>query len=134
MTHDFPNTPLKKRWRSICYDYVQEFIRKHDLVEYGEWYWVSDDPGTVLCIADYFINFDDLRYDIDNDILETMFFRWYDYSTMLTLYDLKQVNYRSYVKGARPYDESDFENIRILRGKVVEAQKKLEDCLNELKK
>ena len=58
---------IRKDWEDICTKYVNAFIKKHN-IEDDSWYWVGDNPGTILCICDYFISMDDLRYDIDNNI------------------------------------------------------------------
>jgi hypothetical protein len=46
--------------------YVQEFCNKHDWV-YNPADWVAGDVGGVIEINDMFINFDDIRVDIDNE-------------------------------------------------------------------
>ena len=66
---------LKKLFGKLCKIYVDIFCKKHELQFSG---WVANNPGTAATCSDYYINFDDIRYDIDNDIPEDKFTIWYD--------------------------------------------------------
>lgn len=126
---------IKKQWKDICDEYLQMFADKHELEldDIDEYNWIGGDPGTIATPSDYFISMEDIRYDIDNDIPEDVFFKWYDYSLELHELDLNNVNYSSYVKGARPYDNNDIERIKSLKKKVMEAQDILEYTIKNLK-
>ena len=72
-----------------------------------ESYWVADHVGGVLAVNDYFFNFDDIRYAVDNKVESSVLFRWYDYS--LIVYDMsgmsEKVSLEQYVSGKLKYDE-----------------------------
>ena len=93
---------LQEKFTAIAELYIEAFLRKHNLFDdengdYSEWEWVGSDVGGIIEVADYFIGFDDIRYDIDNCIEKDNFFEWYDY----VLENEKKINYKSYLKGAR---------------------------------
>ena len=118
-------TRLKKKWADVCNEYLQKFCEKHEY-DFECAYWVGDDAGTTACVADYFIGMDEIRYDIDNDVPEDKFLKWYDYSLEVfelecefryrKLYkDFIKINYPSFCKGAPlPYTDEDLESFRKL--------------------
>lgn len=57
--------------------FVKRYFGKKENVEY---YWIADDVGGVLAVADYFFNLNDivefLRYHYSKD----MMFKYYDYA------------------------------------------------------
>jgi hypothetical protein len=67
---------LNERFESVCDEYLEAFCLKHDL--YVDYDWVGKNVGGVVTIGDYFINFDDIRLDIDQNAPEPCFFKWYD--------------------------------------------------------
>lgn len=90
---------MKKKYEEICNEYVYTFLKKHDFYEeeydeYSEFYWVGE-VGTIIEVADYFIDFQDIKYDIDNDIPAPIYFKYYDYSL-----DSKNpnLNYKTFTK------------------------------------
>ena len=89
---------LKKKLDIAIMDYVYYFARKHDLMFD---YWVADKVGEVACFGDYFVNFSDIRLDLEEDVPENIFFEWYDFTMDLGLKDKPIINYSSYLKGAR---------------------------------
>ena len=90
-------TELQARYKAVCRAYIKEFCDKQDL--YFE-YAVLDDLGGMLCFSnEYFINFDNIRLDIDEDAPKGLILDWHEKS--LKHYEKKNINYYSYLKGAR---------------------------------
>ena len=76
--------------------YVLLFEEKHDL--YFE-YWVADNDGTVGCFSnEYYIDFNDIRFDLDNEIPEGKFIKWYDESLDLALKEKPIINYENWLR------------------------------------
>lgn len=95
-------TNLQTKFQAICELYVEAFMRKHSFYdeetgEYNSYDWVGDEIGGIACLADYFINFDDIRRDIDESVSKNVYFEYYDYC----LENEKKINYKSYLMGAR---------------------------------
>jgi hypothetical protein len=128
---------LHDKYTDICNEYITIFLKKHNFhSDYsGNDIWVANEPGTIALIEDMFVNFDDVRYDIDNDIPEEKFYKWYSQQERLTLIGLKYLNYKSFCQGApEPYTEKDIEEIIELQRKVVDAKQSLNNAMAEINK
>lgn len=88
---------LKKQYEAVVNKYMELFCKKQE-VDFE--YWVGDDVGGVVEIADAFFDFNDIRYDIDTNQPENLIFEWY-----WELIESKiKINYSSYSKGLRLKD------------------------------
>ena len=67
---------LRKKYEEACNAYLTKFIKKHDY-QLEPYPWVGDEVGGVACIGDMFVGFNDIRYDIDHDVPEEYFDKWY---------------------------------------------------------
>ncbi|HHV04429.1 MAG TPA: hypothetical protein GXX64_11105 [Bacteroidales bacterium] len=93
---------LKTKFETVCEMYVEAFMRKHGFFddrtgEYADYEWVADEVGSILCLADYFINFDDIRRDIDEEVPKDKYFEYYDHCIETEI----KINYKSYLMGGR---------------------------------
>lgn len=93
---------LKTKFQQVCMDYLGAFMRKHGFFdentgEYADFDWVGDEIGGIANIADHFINFDDIRRDIDEEVSKDKYFEYYDYCVE----NESRINYKSYLMGAR---------------------------------
>lgn len=123
-------------WRDICDNYLRAFAKKHDYdIEYEiqhNYVWIGNDIGSVACIGDMYIGFDDIRYDIDHEIPEDKFDDWYWKSLDRAERGLKFMNYPSFCKGAPdPISPEKEAELHALHDKVVEAKKALEDAMKD---
>ena len=121
------NYSLEKEWKILCNKYLKKFCDKHGYA-YEQDCWVSNNPGTIANIGDMFVSMDNIRYDIDNDIPEEKFEKWYWKS--LEVYELvgeKFMNYESFCKGCPDYwSEDKLESIRKAKQRVIDARDALE--------
>lgn len=116
---------LKKKWADVCDEYLRKFCEKHEF-DFETAYWVGDEPGTIAYVSDLFVGMEDIRYDIDNNVPEDKFLKWYEYHLEVfelecefryrNIYkDLIKINYPSFCKGAPlPYTEEDLDSFRKL--------------------
>jgi len=79
--------------------YMQMFCDKHE-IEYDDSYWIGG-KGEVIEIGDMFINFSDVRLDLEQNVTKGIFTNWY--WTVLES-KLPHINYASWVKGLRHKD------------------------------
>lgn len=77
---------------------VNAFEKKHDI---GCMDWVADDIGGVIECSDTFYSFNDIKYDIFNDVPVGVIEEWSEASLEAHYRKDKQINFSSYVKGAR---------------------------------
>jgi hypothetical protein len=91
---------LRERFEVVCTEYLKEFCLKHNLSMCCD--WVGNEIGGVVTIGDYFINFDDIRLDIDKNAPEPCFFKWY-YESLDYVCEKGTtegcVNYKTYLMG-----------------------------------
>ena len=79
--------------------YIEMFEIKHDV--YFE-FWVLDRTGTIACFSnEYYIDFDDLRLDLEENINNKMFFAWYDLALDLGLKKEPVINYSTFIKSQK---------------------------------
>ena len=128
------NYSLMNAWKEICNKYLKKFCDKHEYT-YESDCWIHNDPGTIANIGDLFVSMENIRYDIDNDIPEEKFEKWYWKS--LEVYELvgeKYMNYENFCKGCPDYwTEDKLESIRKAKQRVIEAQDALEQEINKYK-
>ena len=124
----FSYNTLKRRWKHLSNEYLQLFCEKHE-ISFDECYWIGDDPGTVVDTGDYFISMDDIRYDIDNNIEESLFSEWYWKNLQWYEYGMQTCNYSSYCKGLRLHSDEELEAVKLAHNRVIEAKKNLEEEL-----
>lgn len=128
------NYSLKSEWQELCNKYLKKFCEKHEYT-YEADCWVANDPGTIANIGDMFVSMENIRYDLDNDIPEEYFEKWY--WKALEVYELvgeKFMNYENFCKGCPDYwTEDKLESIRKAKQRVIDARDALEREINEHK-
>lgn len=85
---------------------VKLFCIKQDF-HYEPDMWVSGDIGSIICISDLFVNFSDIRLDLEKNVRKGMFSEWY-WAVLES--DLPYINYNSWVNGLRHSDLKKNEN------------------------
>ena len=124
--YTLPNGTMRDMFITLANEYYRAFCEKHDIsFDPNGWVGGIEGAGTVACPEDLdaFIDFEVIRYDIDNCIARDQFFMWHEWDSKLTdlevRYDkvynpkreegrLKRVNYRSWCSGAPlPYSDVD---------------------------
>lgn len=124
---------LKKKFIDVVNDYMYLWCTKHGY-RYEKDMWVGDEYGGVCMVGDLFVNFNDVRYDMDNDLPEEMFEAWYWYSLELSeLGSSIEISLRDYSEGKRAFSDDDLEKIRAAKKRVVESQRILEELVNRQK-
>lgn len=86
---------MKKEFEKIVKKYILAFEKKHNIIFDN---WVGNNIGEIAFFGDYFINFDDIRFDIDNDIKKEKFFEWYDLTLDSATEGKPLINYKNYCK------------------------------------
>ena len=125
---------LKSEFVDIVGDYCSAFCQKHGWEAYNPDMWVGEDVGGVLEVCDRYINMDDIRYDIDNDIEVGVLEEWYDYSTEIAFFEGgRNVNYPSWCKGYRPYSAEQLERISEAQTAVNVAKNHLRELVEQYK-
>lgn len=69
--------------------------------------WVADDIGGVCLVGDYYLDFSDIKCDVDKDAPKGEIFEWYEYDMLMRDCGLNTINYRSWLKGAPRYSREE---------------------------
>lgn len=93
---------LKDRFAELANEYILKFEKKH---EYEFDFWIADEIRIASFIQQYFFNFDDIRFDIDNNCPKGMIFEWQDYiiedSLPFENTKYKDISFENYSNGKR---------------------------------
>ena len=91
---------LKEKYNALQKEYIEAFMRKHGFIEdNGDYfdYNIGGQQGEHVNISDYFLSYDDIRMDIDKEVVKDVFFDYYNHC----IENESNVNYNSYLMGAR---------------------------------
>ena len=89
---------LKKRYESICNDYVNAFAEKHEIEFDG---WIGDMVGGTASFSDqYFFYISDIVFDVNNECKKGLILQWQEDNVQ----NDQSINYSSYSKGLRHSD------------------------------
>lgn len=129
--------PKSERWNELCNEYLKEFCDKHEYPCEPDM-WVGGDIGTIVMIGDMFVSMDNIRYDIDNNVPEYYFDKWYWKSieiSELTEGAENYMNYENYCKGAPDYwTEERMQRILTLKMRTEEAKNELLKAIEDTRK
>ena len=108
------NEGIKEAFESVCEEYLIVFCYMYDL-GYEKDAWVAGEPGTVANIGDYFVNFDDIRYCVDNCLGWDDFIGNYDYNLEASYLGLPYINLPSWVKGCQRPTKEEIQKLRAMK-------------------
>ena len=91
---------LKQQYENIVDQYLTLFCEKQEVHQDNN-DWCAGDVGGVIEINDAYLNFDDIRLDIDTNQPKGNIFKWWWENEYL---EGKIINYHSYIKGLRVKD------------------------------
>lgn len=129
---------LKQQYREVCFQYIRAFIKKHKL-EVNKYElnncWIGDEVGGMVYINDMYFNFNDIRYDIDNEISKDKIFNWYWNSVEYEELDLKYITFKQFCKdGPQLYSPEKIEEIKECRKRLDNAYRLFYESLENYKK
>lgn len=87
---------IKRNFNAVAKQYVERFLVKQGYEENGipfDYDWIADDVGGVISVSDLFINFNDIRLDMDSDIPSGVYIEYYD----SVIENGSNMNYRTYL-------------------------------------
>ena len=117
------NKTIKEKYDSAVDEYLKAFCYKHDL-QYDNDCWVANNIGGVAMIGDFFIDFNDIKTDIDYDAPKCEYFKYNDYTQEAFNLGISCPNYSNWLKGCPRSSSEDLERIKSIR-------KTLDDLIEE---
>ena len=90
---------LKTKYEKIVEQYLIAFVEKQEL-DSENCEWVADRVGEILSVNEqYYFSFNDIRFDIDNNIKPGIILEWQDESIDNHFKKKKyKINYENYLK------------------------------------
>jgi hypothetical protein len=115
---------LAKEWlKKACNEYLRLFCEKHDYC-YTEDVWVGGYVCGIANIGDYFIDFETICIDVEEDVDKDEFIKWYDYCVEAEDLGINTPNYRSWIKGCPRTSNEQLQKLKKLKNEFVELIKK----------
>lgn len=115
---------LEQAYVKACNDYIQAFAKHYDVTVDND-DWVAGDVGGTICINDeFFLNMEEIRFMLKNNMSWEAFLDWWDYCLDCHYLGLDSMNLRSWFKGAPRHTKE-------ARDKIRKAKKELEDLIKE---
>lgn len=134
---------LKEKYDDLCQIYAKMFCEKHKL-PYKESGWIGDEVGGVLGVnGERFVDFRDMKYDVDNEVKVGMYEDWDDYCDRVRNIEIQyesvfspkrdegrlhHINFEGWVAGAPRYSEEELEmkskqleRLEDMKGKFLSA-------------
>jgi len=86
---------MKEEYNKAVIAYLKAFEKKQELIFEG---WVNNEIGTIAEFnhGSYYIDFQDIKFDIDNNIKVGKFFDYYDLRLDNYNKDKQQINYKTF--------------------------------------
>ena len=116
---------LKQNFEKAANDYLKAFCKKHEY-DYDPLDWVGGEAGTIVCVADYYVDMQTIRDDIDMDAQEKEFLAWYDYCIEVHQFDAYPLNFRSWLRGCPRRSQEEIEHLKGLQARIDELREQLE--------
>ena len=83
-----------KKTGKILIQFEPAWFKKQEL-DIDNCYWIADRIGEILSVNEqYYFNFNDIRFDVDNNMKDGLIFRWQDECIENNL----KINYENYIK------------------------------------
>ena len=115
---------LRLNYNEACNDYLLAFCEKHGY-DYEPDAWVANDPGGIAEIADMFVTMADIITDIDRDVPEDEYVKYYDYCLRVGSIaggELTVPNYENWLRGCPRIDEERIKRLEELWQDIRNAE------------
>lgn len=130
-------TKLKSDYEKACNAYLKAFCEKHGYdYEDAARSWGGGDVGGITECADYIVRMEDIITDIDRDVPEDEFVKYYDYCLRvgsIACGKISTPNYRSWLAGCWRMDEEQIARLEKLQRDIRKAERELEEQIRKEK-
>lgn len=110
---------LKLAYQAAVEGYMIEFLNRHDLGPYDQSDWIGD-VGDIYECADMFMNFYDIRFDVDNNIPDNMYEKWYWDSLECAELGISFPNYQHWFNGAPTPSHESIQRIKNMKQNLAD--------------
>ena len=110
---------LKQEYERICNEYLVAFANKYNIHLKPDT-WINGTVGCMAYVCDIFLNFDDIRRCVDEDVKWDDLIEWYDYDMEVVPLGFDHISLDSWLKGAPRVDKERIERVKSLRNEMNE--------------
>ena len=127
--HDAVKRNLKEKFEEVYNGYLLELANMWELdcKTYG--FWVGDEVGGVYSYGDtgLFINMDDIRYCVINNVSYSEYRDWLDYCVWATEFGQNVPNLKAWHEGCPRVDVVTQEKLSAMRYEVIKMCEELKE-------
>lgn len=80
------NKTLCMRYEALANDYLSEFVKQMGIEDDAP-FWVGGEVAGIACVADYFVDYQTIRYIVDGKMSFEDFDKWYNYCADVKMID-----------------------------------------------
>ena len=113
-TKDAIKRELRKHWETACNYYLVELFNMWGLSA-PNGFWVADDIGGTFCYGEIYINMEDIKFCVENDVTLEEYTEWMDYCVWAHEFKQSSPNLRSWHNGCPRVDKSTQEKLSTLK-------------------
>lgn len=122
-----------KSWKKLTDDLTCNFLEKYfelEDLQSEDYFWVADDVGGIFSYGDYYFNFSDALYCLENEVKVDRVFAWYDHCLENPN---DNINLKYFSMDSEAMKEREEAYIRDLEFKVEMAKKEFEEAIKKYK-
>ena len=129
----------EKTLKQIFEGVAESYCKRFDTCFFfggGDYGWVGDKIGGVLSISDFFLDYDDVRYIIDNNIDFTTWVDWYEYCERIGCIrdDIPVPSVEQWCSGFCRIDEEKIQEMEVAAKRLEEATIEFETTVDKYAK
>lgn len=121
---------LKKNYEAVCNAYLLAFTAKHEY-DFEDARWIGDRVGEIAEVGDQIVDMVTIRTDIDRDVPEGEFLKWYDYCLKIGMIDNKipTPNFEHWAMGCPRKSEGEILELEAKARRIEELKQELKDAI-----
>lgn len=111
---------LQNKFEEVCNGYLLELCNMWDInAKSYDGFWVGDEIGGTFAYGEtLFINMDDIKYCVENNVSYSEYMEWLDYCVWASEFGQTQPNLKSWHKGCPRVDEATQEKLSSMKYKL----------------
>lgn len=114
-TNDAMKRELKKHWTTACNSYLLELCNMWEL-NVSDGFWAADEVGGTWCHGDtLFIDMNDVRFCVENDVSYSEYMDWLDYCVWASEFNQTVPNLKSWHMGCPRVDVATQERLSAMK-------------------
>lgn len=117
---------LDQQYTDSCEDYLRAFCDEYHLV-YTRDSWVGGDVGSVACIGEFFIDMEDIRFMLLNDVPWKTYLENMDYNQRAIDLNVNMINLRSWCMGCPRLSAEQLTKLTNMRDELDNLTKKYKE-------